>query len=69
MANDYDRICLGPWVDVWSYIIQHVKSESSVSVVKGNLKLNAKVHIQVIMKFNFEKFIIYTINRNIVGQQ
>lgn len=46
--NYVRRICLGPMVDVWSYILKHVKSEETVLKIKGNLKLNPGVQIEVI---------------------
>lgn len=39
---NYLRICLGPLADVWIYVIDHVKAESTVQMIQGNLKLNSK---------------------------
>lgn len=41
------RICLGPMADIWMYIIKHVKNESTVQMIKGNLRLNSKAQTDV----------------------
>jgi len=43
---DLEGICLGPLVDVWSYISKHVKSEATVQKITGNLKLNPGTQIE-----------------------
>lgn len=41
------RICLGPLADVWMYVMKHIKNESTVQTIKGNLRLNSKTQIDV----------------------
>jgi len=43
---DLDGICLGPLVDVWSYVIKHIKSDATVHKITGNLKLNPGLQIE-----------------------
>jgi|688.fasta_scaffold547253_2 hypothetical protein len=33
--------------DIWMYIIKHVKNESTVQMIKGNLRLNSKAQTDV----------------------
>ena len=33
--------------DIWMYIIKHVKNESNVQMIKGNLRLNSKAQTDV----------------------
>ena len=37
----FSRICLGPMVDIWPYIIKNVKHESFIKIMRGNLQLHS----------------------------
>ncbi|KAL9964069.1 hypothetical protein ACROYT_G027647 [Oculina patagonica] len=37
--DDFKMLCRGAMVDVWKYVLQHVRSKKSVQKLRGNLKL------------------------------
>lgn len=44
--EDFKMLCRGPMVDVWKYVLQHVKSTKTVQTIQGNLKLQHLIHEQ-----------------------
>ncbi|CAH1796776.1 unnamed protein product [Owenia fusiformis] len=40
--EDYQDICRGQMVDIWEYIINHVRSKQTVKTVMGNLNLQSQ---------------------------
>ncbi|XP_073255986.1 uncharacterized protein [Porites lutea] len=45
-TEDFKMLCRGPMVDVWKYVLQHVRSTKTVQKIRGNLKLQQIIHEQ-----------------------
>lgn len=44
--EDFKMLCRGSMVDIWKYVLQHVKSTKNVQKIHGNLKLQQLIHEQ-----------------------
>ncbi|RMX60708.1 hypothetical protein pdam_00006825 [Pocillopora damicornis] len=44
--DDFKMLCRGAMVDVWKYVLQHVRSTRTVQKIHGNLKLQKLIHEQ-----------------------